>query len=101
MRRCRGMVLVTSWLVACGGSTDGDGHPQTSDTQPTDSPPVVRLGWTDLQVVDVTDIRQIEARLEEAGVPTRDSTTAKSESGPASFVVVDPDGNAILFDQHV
>ena len=50
---------------------------------------------------ELTVIRQIEARLEEAGVPTRDSTTAKSESGPASFVVVDPDGNAILFDQHV
>ena len=27
-------------------------------------------------------------------------TTGKSESGPASFVVTDPDGNPVLFDQH-
>ena len=25
----------------------------------------------------------------------------ENSSGPASFVVLDPDGNAILFDQHV
>jgi hypothetical protein len=25
----------------------------------------------------------------------------ESTTGPASFVVVDPDGNPVLFDQHV
>ena len=29
------------------------------------------------------------------------SEADESTSGPANFVVVDPDGNPILFDQHV
>jgi len=26
---------------------------------------------------------------------------AESESGPGSFIIVDPDGNPILFEEHV
>lgn len=45
------------------------------------------------------DIRDIQKRLREAGI---DFTTEADETtkGPASFVVVDPDGNPVLFDQH-
>jgi catechol 2,3-dioxygenase-like lactoylglutathione lyase family enzyme len=31
---------------------------------------------------------------------TGDDTTADNDAGPASFVMVDPDGNQILIDQH-
>ena len=47
-----------------------------------------------------TDIREIQKQLESAGV----AFTTKVESsttGPASFVLADPDGNPVLVDQHV
>lgn len=49
---------------------------------------------------DFDDVRDIQRRLKEKGIAL---TTEADESttGPASFVVVDPDGNAILVDQHV
>jgi hypothetical protein len=49
---------------------------------------------------DFTDIRDIQAQLAPAGIEI-DSATIESDSGPASFSVTDPDGNVILFDQHV
>ena len=49
---------------------------------------------------DFTDVRQLEQALRAAGLETTGSTTATSPSGPASFVVVDPDGNPVLIDQH-
>ena len=49
---------------------------------------------------DFTDVRELQRRLREQGV---EPTVAADESteGPASFMVVDPDGNPILVDQHV
>jgi catechol 2,3-dioxygenase-like lactoylglutathione lyase family enzyme len=47
-----------------------------------------------------TDVREIQRRLRAAGV-TFASEADETTSGPASFVVVDPDGNPILVDQHV
>ena len=47
-----------------------------------------------------TDVRELQRRLKAKGV-TFQSEADESTSGPASFVVVDPDGNPILFDQHV
>ena len=47
-----------------------------------------------------TDVREIQRTLKADGVEfiaEADETT----SGPASCVVVDPDGNPILIDQHV
>jgi len=49
---------------------------------------------------DFTDVRELQARLKELGV----AFVAEAEegtTGPASFVVVDPDGNPVLVDQHV
>lgn len=46
------------------------------------------------------DVREIQRQLKAQGVQfvqEADDTT----TGPASFVVEDPDGNPILFDQHV
>lgn len=47
-----------------------------------------------------TDVRDLQATLDERGVAVTTRADA-STSGPASMVVVDPDGNAILIDQHV
>jgi predicted enzyme related to lactoylglutathione lyase len=47
-----------------------------------------------------TDVRDIQKALKTKGftmITEADETT----SGPASFVIVDPDGNPILVDQHV
>ncbi len=47
-----------------------------------------------------TDVREIQRRLKEQGLspaPEADEAT----SGPAHLMVVDPDGNTILMDQHV
>ncbi len=46
------------------------------------------------------DVREIQERLTSTGVDL-DSTIAENSAGPGSFVVVDPDGNPILFDQHI
>ncbi len=48
-----------------------------------------------------TDVRELQKKLEEAGDVTFATKADPTTTGPASFVVVDPDGNPILFDQHV
>ena len=45
------------------------------------------------------DIRVIQQRLNAAGVDT--GAAIESPSGPGSFMLTDPDGNPILFDQHL
>ena len=45
------------------------------------------------------DIRSIKEVLENKGLAIL-SPDLKTESGPGSFSVSDPDGNLILFDQH-
>ena len=47
-----------------------------------------------------TDIRALQRQLKAQGV-TFQTEADESTTGPASFVAVDPDGNPILFDQHV
>lgn len=46
------------------------------------------------------DVRDIQKRLKAGGiVPVKPAD--ENGTGPDSFVIVDPDGNQILFDQHV
>lgn len=47
-----------------------------------------------------TDVRELQRSLKEQGVSLI-SEADESASGPASFIIADPDGNPILFDQHV
>ncbi|WP_299428938.1 VOC family protein [uncultured Meiothermus sp.] len=47
-----------------------------------------------------TDVRQLQRQLKAQGVEFQ-TEADESTVGPASFVVVDPDGNPILVDQHV
>lgn len=58
-------------------------------------------GW-DQKAQDVTpfeDIRALQRRLKEQGVAF-ESEADETTTGPASFVIIDPDGNPILVDQH-
>lgn len=45
-------------------------------------------------------LEQYKKKLKKEGVKLT-SEVDETTSGPASFVVMDPDGNAILIDQHV
>lgn len=47
-----------------------------------------------------TDVRDLQKELKAAGI-TFQTEADEDTTGPASFVVNDPDGNAILVDQHV
>ncbi len=47
-----------------------------------------------------TDVREIQRRLRERGL-TPETAADESGTGPAHLVVVDPDGNPVLIDQHV
>jgi lactoylglutathione lyase len=47
-----------------------------------------------------TDVRELQRQLKSQGVQFLQEAD-ESTTGPASFIAVDPDGNPILFDQHV
>jgi len=47
-----------------------------------------------------TDVRELQRQLKANGVQFA-SEADESTTGPASFMVIDPDGNPILVDQHV
>lgn len=49
---------------------------------------------------DFTDIRDIQKKLKSEGVEISEEIDENS-SGPATFKIIDPDGNPIMFDQHV
>lgn len=59
-------------------------------------------GWDSnaRQLDKFTDVRELQRQLKAQGV-TFESEADESTTGPASFVVIDPDGNPILLDQHV
>jgi len=59
-------------------------------------------GWNEnaKKLDEFNDIREIQKHLLENGIPL-EREVAENTSGPASLVAVDPDGNAILIDQHV
>jgi len=51
-------------------------------------------------VNEFTDVRELQRRLKALGI-TMISEADETSTGPASFMIVDPDGNTILMDQHV
>lgn len=58
-------------------------------------------GWTQNaeNLQNFTDIREIQKQLKAKGIEFSQKADENS-TGPASFVVLDPDGNSILVDQH-
>lgn len=59
-------------------------------------------GWNqDGQQLDsFTDVRDLQKNLKAQGIVIENEAD-ESTTGPASFIVTDPDGNLILIDQHV
>ena len=59
-------------------------------------------GWdrTAATLPEFEDVREIQRRLRAQGL-TLMSEADESTTGPASMMLVDPDGNPILVDQHV
>ena len=59
-------------------------------------------GWNhDAKPLDsFTDVRELQRELKAQGTPFI-SEADEGTTGPASFIVVDPDGNPVLVDQHV
>ncbi|MEM8884972.1 MAG: VOC family protein [Planctomycetota bacterium] len=59
-------------------------------------------GWDDdgKPLETFTDVRAIQKRLKEGGIALTQEADESTE-GPAHLVLLDPDGNPVLFDQHV
>ena len=59
-------------------------------------------GWDESanKIKDFNDVREIQQHLKGKGIKL-ESEADEQTSGPASFMVKDPDGNVILIDQHV
>jgi catechol 2,3-dioxygenase-like lactoylglutathione lyase family enzyme len=59
-------------------------------------------GWDENanRLKDFDDVRTIQKHLKSTGVKI-ETEADETTKGPASFVVLDPDGNVVLLDQHV
>jgi len=59
-------------------------------------------GWDESanKLEDFTDVRDIQKHIKSHQIPLITEAN-ESSSGPASFVILDPDGNPVLIDQHV
>ncbi len=59
-------------------------------------------GWNDNAntLESFTDVRELQKELKNKGVKIT-TEADQNTSGPASFILMDPDGNPILIDQHV
>ena len=59
-------------------------------------------GWDqDAQTLEsFSDVRELQRELKARGIDF-DSEADENSTGPASFIITDPDGNPILIDQHV
>lgn len=87
-----------NWLILRNGTTTiGLFHGMFEQNILTFNP-----GWnSEAESLDeFEDVREIQAKLEERGLELT-SKADPSGDGPASLVLVDPDGNPILVDQHV
>jgi lactoylglutathione lyase len=49
---------------------------------------------------DFTDVRDMQKQLKRQGYAF-EIEADESTSGPASCIIVDPDGNSIILDQHI
>lgn len=87
-----------NWLILRNGDTTvGLFHGMFEQNIMTFNP-----GWTNgaTPLDTFTDVREIQGRLKERGLELQ-SEADESTSGPASLMLIDPDGNPILIDQHV
>ena len=47
-----------------------------------------------------TDVRDLQRELKAQGI-TIETEADENTVGPASFIIIDPDGNPVLIDQHI
>lgn len=87
-----------NWLILKNGATNIGIFQEMFDKNILTFNP----GWDqDAQQVDgFTNVRDIQRQLKADGIAF-DMEADESSTGPASFVITDPDGNLILVDQHV
>ncbi len=59
-------------------------------------------GWNQAaeKLGSFTDVRELQKTVKAEGIEIHDEAD-ESTTGPASFAIIDPDGNPILIDQHV
>ena len=59
-------------------------------------------GWDESanKLESFTDVRDIQQQLKGKDIKL-ETEADENTSGPASFVLIDPDGNTILIDQHI
>jgi lactoylglutathione lyase len=59
-------------------------------------------GWSSdaQQLSEFTDVRELQRQLKASGISML-TEADESSTGPASFMIADPDGNTILVDQHI
>ena len=59
-------------------------------------------GWDEnaQKLEDFEDVRSLQKQLHNKGMKL-ESTVDEKTSGPGNFMLIDPDGNPILIDQHV
>ena len=88
-----------SWTILSNGShVIGLFHGMFEENILTFNPGWVGVGQP---ADEYTDIRELSRVLKTEGIEPANDTTGDTQSGPASFTLTDPDGNAILIDQHV
>ena len=51
-------------------------------------------------LAEFTDVRELQRQLKARGIALA-TEADETTTGPASFMVIDPDGNPVLVDQHV
>jgi catechol 2,3-dioxygenase-like lactoylglutathione lyase family enzyme len=56
--------------------------------------------WDNQPLPDFTDVRELQRQLEAKGL-VPGARADENSTGPAFFTLTDPDGNPVLFDQHV
>jgi lactoylglutathione lyase len=87
-----------NWLILRNGETTiGLFHGMFERNMLTFNP-----GWTSQAeaLAEFQDVREIQRHLKANGLILT-SEADESTTGPASLVLIDPDGNPILIDQHV
>lgn len=59
-------------------------------------------GWDQnaKELAEFTDVREIQGTLKQSGLQLQTEVDPDKPSGPGHIVLVDPDGNTILIDQH-
>ena len=59
-------------------------------------------GWDNnaQELASFTDVRELQGQLKAQGIEFQ-TEADETTTGPAYFLIVDPDGNPILVDQHV